>query len=89
MGVGRLLCAVGISLAALALLLAIPCSPHADRPEHLMGVTDICVVDYPEFLELMMDGEVTVSDGDLAVHLVKAECGWHYLQRLSILVKAE
>ena len=54
-----------------------------------MGVTDLCIVNYPEFLQLMMDGEVVVSDGDLTVRLVKSELGWHYLQRLSILVKAE
>lgn len=86
----RLCAAVALSAVALACLLLIPCSPHAHEAYgHLMGVTDRCVVDYPEFLELMMDGEVTVTDGDFTVRLVKSECGWHYLQRLSILVKAE
>ena len=89
MGVGRLICAAGIALAALSTLCAIPCGPHAARCGPMMGVTDRCVVDYPQFLELMMDGEVVVTDGDLTVRLVKSECGWHYLQRLSILVKAE
>lgn len=86
----RLCAAVVLSAAALACLLLSPCPPHEeDGCGHLMGVTDRCVVDYPQFLELMMDGEVTVTDGDLTVHLVKSECGWYYLQRLSILVKAE
>jgi len=71
-------------------MLAWPDSPHEnERYGHLMGVTDLCIVNYPEFLQLMMDGEVVVSDGDLTVRLVKSELGWHYLQRLSILVKAE
>lgn len=90
MGVTRLCAAVALSAVALACLLLMPCSPHEHEVYgHLMGVTDRCVVDYPQFLELMIDGEVTVTDGDLTIRLVKAECGWYYLQRLSILVKAE
>ena len=90
MGVTKLCAAVALSAVALACLLLMPGTPHEHESYgHLMGVTDRCVVDYPEFLELMMDGEVTVTDGDLTVHLVKSECGWYYLQRLSILVKAE
>ena len=85
------LCAAAVlSAAALACLLLLPAPPHEGAmPGRMMGVTDRCVVNYPQFLELMMQGEVTVTDGDLTVHLVKSECGWYYLQRLSILVKAE
>jgi hypothetical protein len=90
MGIKRLCAAVALSVAAFACMLACPTAPHEPgMPGRMMGITDRCVVDYPQFLELMMDGEVVVTDGDLTVHLVKSECGWHYLQRLSILVKAE
>jgi len=60
-----------------------------ERPSTKLIIQDVCIVTYPEFLTLMMDGEVTVTDGDLTVTLVKSECGWKYLRSLSILVKAE
>ena len=85
----KLCAAVALSIAVLASLVVLPVPHSAHATTKIFGVQDICIVTYPEFLELMMDGEVTVTDDDLTVHLVKDECGWHYLQRLSILVKAE
>ena len=66
-----------------------PCD-HEPCDDRMMAfVVDRPVVTYPEYLTLMRDGEVTVTDGDLTVHLVRSEMGWYWLQRLSILVKAE
>ena len=89
MGVKGLMCAVGISLAALATMLALPCSPHDAETLKMAFVVDRPITTYPEYLELMMDGEVYIERDGMSSHIVKSEMGWHWLQRLSILVHAE
>ncbi|MBQ9041602.1 MAG: hypothetical protein IJ111_02175 [Eggerthellaceae bacterium] len=66
-----------------------PASPCEGLEPKFRFVMDEPVVRYPEYLELMMDGEVDVTRGEVSIHLVKAECGWHYLQVLGRLVMAE
>ena len=91
MGVRNLCAAVAISVAALACLLALPSPSGPDEAQSRMMafVVDRPITTYPEYLELIIDGEVDIVRDGITVHLVKSELGWHYLQRLSILVCAE
>ncbi len=91
MGVRNLCAAVAISVAALACLLALPSpsGPHDPQTLKMAFVVDRPITTYPEYLELMMDGEVYIEHNGMSAHIVKSEMGWHWLQRLSILVHAE
>ena len=83
------MCAVGISLAALATIFALPCSQHDSENIQMSFVVDRPITTYPEYLELMMDGEVHIERDGMSAHIVKSEMGWYWLQRLSVLVHAE
>lgn len=83
------MCAVGISLTALATMLALPCGEHTSEDLKMAFVVDRPITTYPEYLELMMDGEVHLERDGISAHIVKSEMGWYWLQRLSILVHAE
>lgn len=87
--IAKLACAVCLSLAALAACFAMPCD-HEPCDDRMMAfVVDRPIVTYPEFRALMLDGEVDIERDGMTAHIVKSEMGWHWLQRLSILVKAE
>lgn len=74
---------------ALALLVLAPASPHEEEPTRFVHIQDTPIVDYPQYRELMREGEVYVTMGDATAHLVKSELGWRYLQRLGLMVRAE
>lgn len=88
MGVKHLLW-VTVTLAVTLLTCLVWPVSYTEKYSDKLFIQDVCIVTYPEFLTLMMDGEVTVTDGDMVITLVKTECGWKYLRSLSILVKAE
>ena len=81
--------AVALSIAALMLCLSLPCSPHDSECRMMAFVVDRPIVTYPEYRQLMLQGEVDVVRGEMSAHLVKSELGWRYLQILGIAVKAE
>ena len=84
-----LACAAAICVAALAALVLMPCG-HEPCDDRMMAfVVDRPITTYPEYKALMLDGEVDIERDGMTVHIVKSEMGWHWLQRLSILVKAE
>ena len=70
-------------------ILIAPVAPHAGNDGRFRSVCDPCIVDYPEYWELMHDGEVTVEQNGLTVNLVKDELGWLYLQELGTMVRTE
>lgn len=87
--IAKLACAVCLSLAALASLLLMPCDHEPCGDRMMAFVSDRPIMDYPEYRRLMLDGEVDIVRDGMTVHIVRDEMGWHWLQRLSILVKAE
>lgn len=85
----RLACAAAICVAALAALVLMPCGHEPCEDRMMAFVVDRPIVTYSEYKALMLDGEVDIVRDGMTAHIVKSEMGWHWLQRLSILVKAE
>lgn len=74
---------------ALAIMVLAPAPQHEEEPTRFIHIQDVPIVDYPQYRELMREGEVYVRIGDETAHLVKSELGWQYLQRLGLMVRAE
>lgn len=87
--IAKLLIVCFIAISCLFSMLAVPSSPHEHRDMKMIFVVDRPITTYPEYLELMMTGEVYLVRDGMTAHIVKSEMGWHWLQRLGILVCAE
>lgn len=84
------MCAVlAMACAALFALVLMPCGHEPCEDRMMAFVVDRPITTYPEYRALMLDGEVVIERDGMTAHIVKSEMGWHWLQRLSILVKAE